>query len=203
MGYARALASSTRYQSLGVSGGVGTTLTASATVNTKGSFAILGTTGFQYDGFHLHLTGLPGSGGSRFRVDVSSNTGGSDQLIVEDIYFDASSSGSYYQDQEGILVPVYVPAGAALKARVQGTAASTQISASILGFSGDAKSERGFRALKSTTDWTGTDPTNSITFSGITLTGWTQVQAVAPVRLAALYLAIDGLSNLSLVNAHV
>jgi hypothetical protein len=195
VGYTRALVSSTRYETQGISGGVGATVTAPATANTKGSFSTLGTTGFEYDGFHLTITGLPGAGTGRFRIDVSSNTGGSDQLIVEDLYFDASPAGIYAADQKSILVPVAVPAGAVLKARAQATAASLALSVGILGFQGDAKATKGFRALKSATDWTNTDPTNALTLSGTTLTGWTQIMAATPVRLAGLYLELDSLGS--------
>ena len=201
MGYARALVSSTRYETQGLSGGVGVTITSGA-ANAKGSFATLGTTGFEYDGFHLYITGLPGGGASRYRVDVSSNTGGSDQLIVEDIYFDPSPQGNYTAAWKEILVPVAVPAGAVLKARCQAPAASVSLSASVLGFQGDAKATKGFRALKSATDWTNTDPTNSLTLSGTTLTGWTQVMAATPARFAGLYLALDSLGATGQTAAH-
>jgi hypothetical protein len=201
VGYARALVSSTRYETQGISGGVGATVTSGA-ANTKGSFSTLGTTGFEYDGVHLTITGLPGAGTGRFRIDVSSNTGGSDQLIVEDLYFDASPADLYTVDQKSILVPVAVPAGAVLKARAQATAASLALSVGILGFQGDAKATKGFRALKSATDWTNTDPTNALTLSGTTLTGWTQIMAATPVRLAGLYLELDSLGNTGQANAH-
>jgi hypothetical protein len=202
MGYARALVSSTRYETQGISGGVGTTVTASATVNTKGSYATLGTTGFEYDGFFLALTGFGGGGAARYRVDVSANTGGSDQLIVEDLYFDPSASGTYYNAQDTVLIPVCVPAGATLKARTQSTSASVTMGISVLGYQGDAKATKGFRALKSATDWTNTDPTNSITLSGTTQTGWTQIMASTPVRFAGLHLALDSLGNTGLTTAH-
>ncbi len=201
MGYARALVSSTRYETKGISGGVGTTVTAGS-ANTKGSFATLGTTGFGYDGFHLYITGLGGGGTTRYRVDISSNTGGSDQLIVEDLYFDPSPAGVYSADQRSILVPVSVPTGAVLKARCQSVAGATSLSVSILGFQGDAKATKGFRALKSATDWTNTDPTSTVTLTGTTLTGWQQVQASTPVRFAGLYLGLDSLGNGSLTTAH-
>lgn len=196
MGYARALASSTRYESKGLASGVGTTVTSGA-ANAKGSFATLGTTGFAYDGFHLTITGLSGGGATRYRIDVTSNTGGSDQLIVEDLYFDPSPAGLYYADQKSILVPVAVAAGAVLKARCQAVAASVSLSVGVLGFQGDAKATKGFRALKSATDWTNTDPTNALTLSGTTLTGWTQIMASTPVRFAGLYLALDSRGSVS------
>ena len=201
MGYARAPVSSTRYETKGISGGVGTTVTAGA-ANAKGSFATLGATGFEYDGFHLYITGLPGGGATRYRVDVSSNTGGSDQLIVEDLYFDPSPAAVYYADQKSILVPVSVPNGAVLKARCQSVAGSTSLSLGVLGFQADAKAAKGFRALKSATDWTNTDPSTTVTLSGTTLTGWQQVQASTPVRFAGLYLGLDSLGNGSLTTAH-
>ena len=202
MGFARALVSSTRYETQGISGGVGTTLTAGATANTKGSFAILGTTGFEYDGFHLYITGFTGGGTSRYRVDIAVNTGGSDQVIVEDVYFDPSPAATYYADQKSVLIPVNVPRGAVVKARCQSTGTSVTVAASVLGFQGDAKATKGFRALKSATDWTNTDPTNSLTLNGTTLTGWVQIMASTPVRFAGLYLTLDSLGSTSLTTAH-
>ena len=201
MGYARALASPTRYETQGLAGGVGATIISGA-ANAKGSFATLGTTGFSYDGFHLTIAGLTGAGLTRFRIDVAANTGGSDQLIVEDVYFDASPFGSYYADHKSILVPVAVAAGAVLKARIQATVASSILAVGVLGFQGDAKATRGFRALKSATDWTNTDPTNALTLSGPTLTGWSQVMAATPVRFAGLYLELGSLGNTGQTTAH-
>ena len=201
MGARRAIVGSTRYETRGIVTGVGTTVTSGA-INAKGSYATLGTTGFAYDGFFLYITGLAGAGLTRFRIDLAVNTGGSDQLIVEDLYFDSSPSGFYFADQKSILVPVTIPAGAVVKARIQATLASSILSASVLGFQSDAKATKGFRALKSATDWTNTDPTNSLTLSGTTLTGWSQVMASTPARFAGLYLSLDSLGGSSQVTAH-
>jgi hypothetical protein len=201
MGYARALASSTRYEIHGISGGVGTTLTPGA-ANTKGSFATLGTTGFSYDGFFATCTGLGGGGTTRYRVDLAINTDGSDQLIVEDLYFDPGSAGNYVVGSRRVLLPVSLPAGAAVKARCQSASGGGSLSVGVLGFQGDAKATKGFRALKSATDWTNTDPTNSLTLSGTTLTGWIQIMASTPVRFAGLALAVDTLGNTSMTSAH-
>lgn len=202
MGFPRALVSSTRYETLGIATGVGTTITSGA-ANAKGSYSTLGTTGFEYDGMVMTITGLPGAGITRYRVDLAVNTGGSDQVIVEDVTFDTMNAGAYYSGLRAVTLPVGVPKGGVLKARSQAVAASSaSISVSVAGFQGDAKALKGFRALKSATDWTNTDPTNSLTLSGTTQTGWSQVMASTPVRMAGLYLAIDSLGNNALTSAH-
>ena len=201
MGYARALASSTRYETQGISGGNGTTITPGA-ANTKGSYTTLGTAGFSYDGFFATCTGLGGGGTTRYRVDLAVNNGGSDQVIVEDLYFDPSSGGLYYLGPRRILLPVSLAAGAVVKARVQSANGSGSCLVGVLGFQGDAKATKGFRALKSATDWTNTDPTNSLTLSGTTLTGWSQVMASTPVRFAGLTMSINSLgTNLTAAQA--
>ena len=202
MGFARALVSSTRYETHGVTGGVGTTVTAGATANTKGSYATLGTAGFEYDGLHVGITGLPGGGTSRYRIDIAINTGGSDQVVVGDLYFDPTPAGSYFAAQKTVCIPVAVPNGAVIKARAQATTASVTCSVSVLGFCGDAKATKGFRGLLSATDWTNTDPTNTVTLSGTTLTGWVQVQASTAQRIAGLYLMLDSLGSTTLTSAH-
>jgi hypothetical protein len=194
MGFAGNLGASARYQTLGRSGGGGTQITASATANTKGSYATLGTTGFDYDGFWVTITSVVSGTTYRQRVDLAVNTGGSDQVVAEDVYYDGSITGEWYDNSgAGFFVPVKIPGGAVVKARCQSSTGSGTLLVSINGMQGDARLVSGFRALKSATDWTNTDPTNSLTLGGTTLSGWTQVMASTPVRFAGLYLGLDSL----------
>lgn len=187
MGHGVSLASEARYEALGFGTGVGTTITAGASANTKGSYATLGTTSFDYDGLFLNVSIISGTGANRFRLDVAANNGGSDQIIIAD----------HFVENNGIVVgpcvfyPVAVPKGASLKVRSQATTGSRQLYAAISGFQCDENMRRGFRGVASATDWTNTDPTNSITLNGTTMTGWTQVMASTPDRFAGLYFMLD------------
>lgn len=151
MGKRRALVTATRYETKGISGGTGTTITAGA-ANIKGSFVVLGTTGFKYDGFQVFLHGVYTGANPRYRMDISANTGGADQVIVADLCGDQTPTAWYYLAGT-MFVPVSVPAGAVLKARLQSTVASSLMAVGILGYSGDAKATTGFRALESVIDW--------------------------------------------------
>lgn len=202
MGLARATASSTRYETQGLAAGAGATVTPGATANSKGSYVALGTTGFEYDGLFVAITGLPGGGGTRYRIDISSNTGGSDQVIIGDLYFDPSPAAVYTADYKHLLVPVKVASAAVLKARCSSASGGGSISVSTLGFCGDARQMGGFRALLPATDFSGADPVNLVSLSGTSLTGWTQIMASTPVRFAGLYLTVDSLGNTGLTTAN-
>ncbi len=196
MGYAPSLGASARYQMLGRSGGGGTQITANATANTKGSYATLGTASFDYDGFWVAITSVVSGTIYRQRVDIAVNTGSSDQVIAEDVYYDGSVSGAWYDNSaRSFFVPVKIPRGAVVKARCQSSTGSGTLLAAVNGMQGDARMISGFRALKSATDWSGTDPTNSLALSGATLSGWTQVTASTPARFAGLYLGLDSLGT--------
>lgn len=193
MGFGSPLSASARYETQGLSTGVGVTVTPSVTANGKGSYSALGAaTGFEYDGFFVAVTGNSGGGGARYLVDIASDNT-AQEVIAANLFFDPSVAGSYYVDQRHTFIPVKVKKGAQLYARCSSTSGGGTVSVSVLGYGGDSRILAGFSKHICATDFTGGDPSNSITLTGTTLTGWVQVMASTPNRLAALSLAVDTL----------
>jgi hypothetical protein len=183
MGYGRPLASASRYEALGVATGTGTTVTAAATVNTFGSTVTLGTASFDYDGFFVSVQS---NSNASCLVDIIINTGGSDQIIVPNIPSPQVSGGAITQCGSG-LIPVRIPAGALVKAKVQSATVSATVNVSLVGFQGDENTSLGFRGLAGCTDITGSVPTNSLTMTSSTQTAPVQVQLSTQNRIAGLF----------------
>lgn len=189
MEYDFPLCSSANYDGLGAGTGTGTTV-AAANANAKNTYVTIGTSTFSYDGFYAFLCG--GATAGRKRWDIAANLGGSDQIIAADLFSDQAANS----DGTSILwAPVRVPSGAILKARIQPHTANAGGIITLAGYRGDAKRARGFSRIISCTDWTNSDPTNSVTLNGTTQTGWTQICASTPNRLAGLYATFTNLGN--------
>jgi hypothetical protein len=190
MGFGQSLASSVRYEQRGIGTGIGTTVTSNASANTKGSYVSIGSAiSFDYDGIFLNLVGLTGNASRRFRIDLAVNNGGSDQIIVEDLLLEYQVTPA--PTVQGILIPIFVPSGGQLKARCQDITGSGTIALSLNGIQGDCKMLRGFRALKTFTDWTNTDPTGSVALTGTTQTAWTEIISSSLTRCAGLFVSFD------------
>ena len=193
MGVGSPLAASARYEAQGLATGVGATITPSATANAKGSYAALGgATGFEYDGFYVALTGLSGGGTTSYLVDIASDNT-AQEVIAANLLFDPASVSAYSGDKRFLWVPVKVKKGATLYARCASNSGGGSLSVSVLGYAGDGRLLSGFSQMICATDITAGDPTNKITLSGTTLTGWTQIMAAAPNQLAALQIQLDDL----------
>jgi hypothetical protein len=177
------LLAASHFETLGAGTGQGTTVTTGA-LNTKGSYATIGTTGFRYSGFLLQLVS---NNGTRFRFDLAINTGGSDQIIVEDFYYDSHFSSTV--STIALWFPVGIPSGATIKMRAQAAAATQSFLAVVQGYAMDFPGHTSFRACRSATDFTNTDPTNSVTQTGNTVTSWTQVAASTVAGFAGLYVS--------------
>jgi hypothetical protein len=174
-----------RTETLGTGSGTGTTVTAGS-ANVKGSYATIGTANFQYSGFILNLS-RPSSG-TQYRIDIAINTGGSDQIIAEDVWFESVSSSP----AGGCAIldfPVAIPAGATVKARCQSVTASATIAVALVGYTGDAALSPGHKAVRSCTDWTNTAPSNSVTETNTSFTAWTTICSSLPARISYLWLA--------------
>ncbi|HYD07795.1 MAG TPA: hypothetical protein VEC60_18815 [Reyranella sp.] len=184
MGYGLPLASAARYETLGAGTGTGTTVTAGS-ANVKGSYATIGTASFGYDGIFVTALKPVGTGVARGRLDIATNTGGSDQIVVADWYW-STISGFSSGGQVQRYLPVRIPAGATVKARWQSATGSATLSVMIVGMQGDARQIPGFRAIASLTDFTNSDPSNSVTLSGTTQTAWTQVIASSGSRVTGV-----------------
>jgi hypothetical protein len=187
MGYGAPLASASRYETLGAATGVGTPVTSGASINTFGSTITLGTTSFDYDGIFITTAS---TGNNISLVDIIVNTGGSDQIIVTTVPVPHNSGGGIYQSTSGV-IPVSIPAGAVVKAKMQSETASAIADLMVVGFQGNNNTSPGFRGLACCTDITSGAPTNGITMSSTTQTAWAQIRASTPNRIAGLYWSYD------------
>jgi hypothetical protein len=176
------LNTASRYETIGATGGPpvneGTICTTGA-ANTKGSYATMGTTTFQADGFFLTL--LNTGTADRFRVDIAINTGGSDTIIVEDFWCENNGIAFHVHNW----IPVRVPSGAAVKIRAQALGASRTLGALATMYSDPSRV--GGSKIRSATDFTNTLPTNTLTLTGTTQTAWSEVCASTAARFCRLW----------------
>ncbi len=186
MGYGNALACSTRFETLGLSGAIGTLVTSGS--GAYGTLTTIGTTSFDYDGFIVDFQPYTSTSVTQARVTITAGNGGGDEAIVADYFID----GSYVYSARSVDFAVAVPKGAVLKAKLYGPNTSVAEWMTICGYQGDGRRPRGFSRVVSLTDWTGQDPTGSITMTGTTQTGWAQIQASSPNRAGGLYWMLDG-----------
>lgn len=104
---------------------VGTTLTAAGSTNTKGSYTqLVASTG--RDAHWLIIQGRSSLNGTSFLLDLAIGGAGSEQIIVADLLMQGPRSGIT------ICLPVYVPGGSRLAARVQSNSASATMLCSVL-----------------------------------------------------------------------
>lgn len=171
-----------RFETLGATGGPpvneGTVATTGG-ANTKGAYVTLGTTAFQADGFFLTLINTGTA--DRFRFDIAINTGGADTIIVEDFW--CENNGSTVNTHN--YFPVRVPAGATLKFRAQALGAARTLGALATMYSDSSRV--GGSKIRSATDWTNTLPTNTLTLTGASQTGWAEICASTPARFSRLW----------------
>lgn len=187
-GYAQQLLSSTRSEfSPAAVGGI----TPVSGSGAYGALATLGTASFDYDMVLLEL--LNNGQNTRSRISLTVNNSGADEPLISDLFWDTTTSASpLAMYSTGIVCPVTVARGSIIKAQTWANSGTNNVNIALTGFQGDARMVKGGRAIVSATDFSGIDPTNSITLSGTTTTGWVVVQAASPVRYSALYGCFDG-----------
>lgn len=190
MGYQQPQIASARYQyfnggQAAGAGGVNATSGAAA----YGALATIGAAAFDFDGLYMQVWGAA----VRTRISVTANTGGGDEPLVTDVFFDNSTAAN--RVNFALFAPVYIPKGAVLKWKIAAPVNTDVFATVVQGMQGDARMVRGSPQLISATDFSGVDPVNSITASGTTTTGWVVAQAATTRRIAALYAFWDSLSN--------
>ena len=178
-----------RAETIGLSTGTGTSVT-SGPADTKGSYATIGTTGFQYGGLVLSLLASGLGGARKFRLDIAINTGGSDTIIVEDYYFEGSNTAIAVAPLN-IHLRVCIPSGATVKARVQSNQSTQTIAVALIGVAYDFPGPVGKSRVVSCTDFTNTLPTNTVTQAGNSYTAWTEIRSSLPARVSALWLTFS------------
>ena len=178
-----------RIETQGAGTGVGTSVTASASTNTKGSWTQIGSAiGFDYNEIFLSVA-LGSTVVGRVRLDIGVETSaGSQQIVAADLFCDFSTVASHAD----FVLPVNIKKGSTIWARCQSNTASVVLSVLVNGVQGQGRLMRGYRGVASCTDWTNTDPTNTVTLNGTSFTAWAQIQATTAQRIGGLIAAIDG-----------
>lgn len=114
-------------------GSTGTTLTSSATVNTKGAWTqIIASTAADYDALFLCITMLPGSQGSMMCIDLAVAASGNESngVVFQNVLLSGALDGYHF------FVPFPVPAGSRIAMRYASGTASDAIGVGITGFAG-------------------------------------------------------------------
>jgi hypothetical protein len=110
----------------------GTTVTASATINTKGAYAqLVASTSHSYEGLFVYVTTSTGSILSAL-IDLSVGAAASEVVLIPNLYF---RQGAASGDRHSITAffPMRVPSGVRLSARAQSTTASAALRVSVYG----------------------------------------------------------------------
>jgi hypothetical protein len=123
---------STRTETFGAGTSTGTTLTASGTANTKGTYVSLGTTTFEWN--HVNLGFEGSSAAADHLVDIAIDDGGGNKwIIAADLRHPSRISAN--ASPVTFSLPLYVPKGSALYARNASSTASATMTTTIAGFS--------------------------------------------------------------------
>lgn len=173
----------------------GTGLTAGAGANTKGSWTALGsTTSFAYEGFTLYLSNMSEATATDYMVDIGIDDGsGNTFILVPDLHFSALKQAN--EHNLAINIPVHVPAGALIEARIAAATLSLTCRCHIVGHSANPGGFPGYsRAVALFTPGSSrgvaVDPGGSANTKG----SWAQLTASTPVDVAALF-AVIGFNN--------
>lgn len=179
---------SARHETRGenTSNSAGTSVTASGSTNTKGSWSNLGsTTSFAYEGFTLYQS-RPSNAAS-ILTDIGIDDGaGNINILLPDFAFAGQKLVNEHNTH--MYIPVHVPAGSQLVARCQASVASTIAYTKITGHSKNPGGFPGFsRAIKLFTGGSGSrgdavDPGGSAHTKG----SWTQLVASTSDDIKAL-----------------
>lgn len=111
-----------------------------AGANTKSSYAqITAATGFAYSALTLNLASS-GGGGQCYLMDIAIGGAGSEQVIVPNILFDSMRGAG--QNGMNLTLPVSIPAGARISARLQevGGAGTRTMELCVIGRAGGSNS---------------------------------------------------------------
>lgn len=109
----------------------GTTITASGTANTKGSYTeLIASTAGAINGFTLNIGGFTIASTADFLLDLAIGAGGSEEVIIANVLLSVSP-GSDLEFYKSTSFPINIPAGSRVAARIQSTLLSSQMSISL------------------------------------------------------------------------
>lgn len=169
----------------------GTLLTASGTANLKGSWTSLGSaSSFAYEGITIYLS-RP-SAAANFMVDIGIDDGaGNNFVLVSNHYFAAQKA----EHNSAVFVPVHVPAGALIEARVACSTASATVDIVVVGHSANPGGFPGYsRAVALFTPSSSRGVTVDPGATADTEGSWAQLTASCPADIDAIF-GVVGFNN--------
>jgi len=173
-------------QGANAAGSNGTTLTASGSTNTKGSYSqLVASTPYDCSGFYLYLCNA-NSGLVGYLVDIAIGAAASEQNVVNNLLYEFSTAQTHQTLQ--IFVPCEIPAGTRISGRCQASTGSSTITAFVVladaSFVGSAAfgAPTTYGAVTGTSQGTNVDPGAS----GNTKGSYSQVTASTTYDIAAL-----------------
>jgi len=171
----------------------GTTITANASANTKGSWTALGSaTSFAYEGITIYLT--QNNAAADYMIDIGIDDGsGNNFVIVPDLHFAAFKQAN--EHNLALNIPVHVPAGALIEARVAASTGSSTLRCHVVGHGANPGGFPGYsRAVALFTPGTSrgvaVDPGGTANTKG----SWAELQASTAVDVAAVF-GVVGFNN--------
>ena len=180
--------------SVGTASGAGTTVTASATANTKGAYAQLTASTPQAAG--AIIVSLVAGAAADMLVDLAIGTAGSETVIVANLTTSVGTGGSNNQGAP-LLLPISIPAGTRLAARCQATVGNSTCQVAVHLLRSTLIMASGLSRVVTlgadTTDSGGTtiDPGATLNTKG----AWVQMTASLSIPIRALAIGIGNRAN--------
>jgi hypothetical protein len=178
---------------------LGTTLTASGSTNTKGSYAqLVASTPYDASGFWLLLSGAS-SLTAGYLVDLAIGAAASEIVLVPNVPFNIQSAAN--SGTLAIFVPCAIPAGTRISARVQSSTGSTTVTAAVVLLDGSFDEDsslaapQNYGALTASSVGTSIDPGASANMKG----SWVQIAASTTYDIGALQLICDTQKNVTTI----
>jgi len=171
----------------------GTTVTANASVNTKGSYAqVVSSTDFDASGVIVFL-GAGGSGANSYRVDIAVGASSSEQIIIPDLLYQQSSVG---RELWALYVPIAIPGGSRIAARCQSNNGSATVQVSLVlvagGFPGPVRLGRAVMyGTGGSSGGTTIDPGGSANTKG----SWVEITSSSTNPIQWLGILVGGITN--------
>lgn len=151
----------------------GTELTSSGSTHTKGSYTeLIASTSRGYQGLYVMLGG--GVNGRREMFDIAVGAGGSEQIVLADLWLRLQNDGSLQQ----FYVPLTVKRSSRISARMQSTNASDLTRIKLIGVGGTFVGHPGIQVVDTVgADTATTDGTAVVSGASNTKGSWTQIVA--------------------------
>lgn len=163
----------------------GTLITAAGSANTKGAWADLGSaTGFSYEAITVWC--YRGSSAADYLLDIGISDGSNRFVLIADLHMAGAKLAVEYGFH--LTIPVRVPAGAQLSARVACSTLGATLDVGVVGHASGVAGVPGFSRsvalfAPATSRGIAVDPGGTANTKG----SWAEITASSPERVAAMY----------------